>query len=102
MSGNPVLSGLRPTHPGEFLREEVLPALGIPRTEIAKRLGISRAMLYAILEERAPVSPAMALRFARLLGTSPESWLDMQRDYHLRTLEAAMSEELARIEPVAA
>jgi addiction module HigA family antidote len=102
MSGNPLLSGLKPTHPGEFLREEVLPALRLRKTEIAKRLGISRAMLYAILEERAPITPAMALRFARLLGTSAESWLNMQRDYDLRTLEAAMSAELARIEPVAA
>lgn len=102
MSGNPLLKGLKPTHPGEFLREDVLPALGIPKTEIAKRLGISRAMLYAILEERAPVSPAMALRLGRLLGTTPESWLNMQRDYDLRILEQEMSEELDEIDPVAA
>src|SRR3546814_4163426 len=60
MSGNSRLAGLKPTHPGELLREDVFPALGIPKTQIAKRLGISRAMLYAILEERAPITPAMA------------------------------------------
>lgn len=102
MSGNPLLSGLKPTHPGEFLREDVLPALGIPKTEVAKRLGISRAMLYAILAEKAPVSPAVALRLARLLGTSAESWLNMQRDYDLRMLEESMADKLAQIEPVAA
>lgn len=102
MSGNPLLKGLKPTHPGEFLREDVLPSLGIPKTEIAKRLGISRAMLYAILDERAPISPAMALRLGRLLGTTPESWLNMQRDYDLRLLELEMSEELDDIDPVAA
>lgn len=102
MSGNPLLKGLRPTHPGEFLREDILPLLGIPKTEIARRLGISRAMLYAILEERAPVSPAMALRLAKLLGTTPESWLNMQRDYDLRLLEREMSDELDEIDPVAA
>jgi addiction module HigA family antidote len=102
MSGNPLLKGLKPTHPGEFLREDVLPALGIAKTEIAKRLGISRAMLYAILEERAPVSPAMALRLGKLLGTTPESWLNMQRDYDLRLLEQEMSDELDEINPVAA
>ena len=101
-SGNPLLSGLKPTHPGEMLREDVIPALGIPKTEIAKRLGISRAMLYAILDESAPVSPAMALRLARLLGTSAESWLNMQRDYDLRLLEQQMAEELDGIDPVAA
>jgi antitoxin HigA-1 len=100
MSGNPLLAGLKPTHPGEVLREDVLPALGIPKSHIARRLGISRAMLYAILEERAPVSPPMALRIAKLLGTSAEMWLNMQRDYDLRILEARMSAELAKIEPV--
>jgi addiction module HigA family antidote len=80
MAGNPLLHGLRPTHPGEILREDVLPATGIPKSAIARRLGISRAMLYAILDERAPISPAMALRFARLLGTSPEVWTNLQRD----------------------
>jgi addiction module HigA family antidote len=102
MSGNPFLKGLKPTHPGEFLREDVLPALGIPKTEIAKRLGISRAMLYAILEERSPVTPAMALRLGKLLGATPESWLNMQRDYDLRLLEQEMSDELSEIDPVAA
>ncbi|MBM3544503.1 MAG: HigA family addiction module antidote protein [Alphaproteobacteria bacterium] len=102
MSGNPLLKGLKPTHPGEFLREDVLPALGIPKTEIAKRLGISRAMLYTILDERAPISPAMALRLGKLLGTTAESWLNMQRDYDLRKLEKSMSEELDEIDPVAA
>lgn len=102
MSGNPLLKGLKPTHPGEFLREDVLPALGLPKTTIAKRLGISRAMLYSILDERAPVTPAMALRLGKLLGTTPESWLNMQRDYDLRMLEREMSDELNDIDPVAA
>ncbi len=102
MTGNPLLKGLTPTHPGELLREDILPALGIPKTEIARRLGISRAMLYAILEERAPVSPAMALRLGKLFNVSAESWLNMQRDYDLRLLEQEMSDELKNIEPVAA
>ena len=102
MSGNPLMAGLKPTHPGELLREDILPAIGVPKAEVARRLGISRALLYAILAERAPVSPAMALRLGRLLGTSAESWLDMQRDYDLRTLEPAMAEALAGIKPVAA
>ena len=102
MSGNPLLSGLKPTHPGEFLREDVLPSIDIPKTEVARRLGISRAMLYAILDEKASISPAMALRFGRLFGTTPESWLNLQRDYDLRMLEPAMKEELDEITPVAA
>lgn len=102
MGGNSLLKGLKPTHPGEFLREDVLPALRISKSEVARRIGISRAMLYAILDERAPISPPMALRLGRLLGTTAESWLNMQRDYDLRRLEEVMSEELSNIDPIAA
>ena len=100
MAGNPLLVGLKPTHPGEVLREDILPALGIAKTEVARRLGISRAMLYAILEEKAPVSPAMALRLAKLLNSSAEVWTNLQRDFDLRTLEPVMRSELDAIEPI--
>jgi addiction module HigA family antidote len=86
-----------PTHLGEILREDVLPALGRPKTEIARLLGISRQTLYDILEEKQPVTPAMALRIAKLLGTTPESWLNMQRDYDLRRAEREMAGVLDNI-----
>jgi antitoxin HigA-1 len=101
MGRNPLLAGLRPTHPGEVLSEDVLPSLRLPKTEIARRLGISRALLYSILDEKAPVSPAMALRLGKLFGSAPEIWVNLQRDYDLRTLEEQMAGELAAIEAVA-
>lgn len=91
------LRGIPPTHPGELLREDVLPALGRPKTEIARLLGISRQTLYDILEEKQPVTPAMALRIAKLLGSTPESWLNMQRDYDLRRAEREMASVLDAI-----
>lgn len=102
MAGNPLLSGLAPTHPGEILREDILPALGLAKTAVARRLGISRQTLHDIEAERLPVTPAMALRFGRLFGNAPEFWVNLQRDYDLRTLEAQMADELGAIEPVAA
>jgi addiction module HigA family antidote len=102
MAGNPLLAGLTPTHPGEILREDILPATGHSKSEIARRLGISRQTLYDILDEKQPVTPAMALRLGRLFGNSPEFWLNLQRDYDLRTLEPKMEKELAAIETVAA
>ena len=57
-----------PTHPGELLRDEVIPATGKTKTEIAALLGISRQHLYDILEERKPVSPAVAVRLGKLFG----------------------------------
>ncbi len=102
MAGNPLLKGLAPTHPGEVLREDIIPALALPKAEIARRLGISRQTLYDILDEKQPVTPAMALRLGKFFGNGPEFWLNLQRDHDLRTLEPKMREELAAIEPAAA
>lgn len=97
MSRNPLLSGLAPTHPGEILREDILPATGLPKTEIARRLGVSRQTLHDLIAERQPVTPAMALRLAKLFGNAPEFWLNLQRDHDLRVLERQMVDELAGI-----
>ena len=72
-----------PTHPGAFLREIVVPAMPISKTELAKALGVSRQTLYDILSERQPVSPAMAVRLGLLFGHAPASWLNMQTAYDL-------------------
>ena len=97
MSRNPLTAGLRPTHPGEILREDVLPALGRSKVEIAGLLGISRRMLYDILEESRPITPQMALRVGKLTGTTPESWLAMQQAYDLRLAEKEMRAVVAKI-----
>jgi antitoxin HigA-1 len=55
MMTNPLLKGIPPAHPGAVLREDVLPALGRPKTEIAALLGVSRQTLYDILAEKQPV-----------------------------------------------
>lgn len=67
-----------PTHPGELLREEVIPATGRTKTEIASLLGISRQHLYDILEERKPVSPAVTVRLGKLFGDGAGVWVRMQ------------------------
>ena len=54
--------GLPPMHPGELLRDEILPALDRPKTEIARLLGVSRQTLYEVLKEKQPVTLGMALR----------------------------------------
>jgi addiction module HigA family antidote len=72
-----------PTHPGAFLREIVLPALPVPKAEVARALGISRQSLYDILAEKLPVTPAMAVRLGAVLDTSAASWLNMQTAFDL-------------------
>ena len=76
--------GLPPMHPGQLLREEILPALNRPKTQIAKLLGVSRQTLYDLLEENQPVTPIMALRLGKLCGNGPDLWLNLQRRYDLQ------------------
>ncbi len=91
----------RPTHPGAILREDVLPTLGLTQGELARRLGVSRRTVSEVVHERRPVTPDMALRLARLLGGSADSWLNMQRSVDLWELERERTEVYDRIEPVA-
>jgi antitoxin HigA-1 len=67
-----------PTHPGELLREVVIPATGRSKSAIAALLGISRQHLYDILRERKPVSPNVAVRLGKLFGDGAEVWVRMQ------------------------
>jgi len=68
----------KPTHPGEILREDVIKPLGLTVTEAAKRLGVTRKTLSALLNCKASMSPKMAVRVSKATKTSPESWLYMQ------------------------
>src|SRR3954470_24142112 len=73
----------RPTHPGELLREVVLPSLNRPKAEIARLLDISRESLSRILDEKQPVTPPMAVELWKLCGNGPRLWLQMQANYDL-------------------
>jgi addiction module HigA family antidote len=70
-----------PTHPGALLREDVIPATGKTKTEIAHLLGISRQHLYDILGEQKPVSPTVAVRLGKLFGDGAGVWVRMQAAY---------------------
>lgn len=74
---------IAPLHPGELLREDVIPALGRPKSEIARLLGISRQALYDILNEKGPVTAEMAVKIGKLCGNGPTLWLNLQRVYDL-------------------
>lgn len=97
MTKNPLLRGLPPVHPGELLREDVLPALGRPKAEIARLLGVSRQTLYDILAEKQPITPAMALRIGKLCGNGPDLWINMQRAYDLDVAEKELACEIEKI-----
>ena len=91
----------KPTHPGEVLREEVLPALKMTQGELAKRLGVSRLSVSDLLHCRRAMSADMAVRVGRLTSTTAESWLRMQTAVDLWDLERN-STRYRHIEPLAA
>lgn len=83
-------ASIAPLHPGELIREDILPALDISKVELAKSLGISRQTLYDILNEKQPVTAEMAVRFGKLFGNGPRFWLNMQRNFDLEVAEKSI------------
>ena len=73
----------KPTHPGEVLKGLYLTPLDLSVTEAAKALGVTRKSLSQLVNGRAGVSITIALRLSRAFSTTPELWLNMQRNYDL-------------------
>ena len=88
-----------PPHPGEILKEDVLPELGLTVTEAAAALRVSRVALSRVLNGRAAVSADMALRLGDWLGNGADVWLRMQAAYDLWQ---ASKRKRPRITPVTA
>jgi antitoxin HigA-1 len=89
-----------PVHPGELLREVMIPATGRTKKEIASLLGISRQHLYDIIKERKPVSPVVAVRLGKLFGDGAGVWIRMQAAYD--AWHAAREVDTSKIPTIAA
>jgi len=97
-AGNPRPVRRRPpTHPGEILREDVLPALQLSVAEAARQLRVPRQRLHWVLAGRAPVSAEMALRLGRFCGNGPDLWLRMQQAHDLWHARERLGAELETI-----
>ena len=81
---------IEPVHPGEILREDILPALSASKTAVARVLGISRQTLYDILSEKRPVTAEMAVRFGKLFGNGAGFWVNLQRNHDLALAERSV------------
>jgi addiction module HigA family antidote len=86
-----------PVHPGEILREDVLPGLNMSASAASRHLGVTRQALDRILAGNASISPEMALRIGKFCGNGPEVWLRMQAAHDLWRAEQALKDEIARI-----
>ena len=77
----------QPKHPGAVLHEDVLPELGWTHVELATRLLVSSQTVSSLLHERKPMTAEMAIRVARAVGGSPQSWIRMQEALDLWAAE---------------
>ncbi len=73
----------KPVHPGGVILRECIEPLGISISAFAEQLGVSRKTLSKIVNERGSVTPDMALRLSRVLGTTPTVWLNLQTKHDL-------------------
>ncbi len=89
-----------PTHPGEILREDVLPSLALSAGAAAKCLGVSKRQLHGVLACTHPITTGMALRIGKFAGNGPGLWLRMQQEHDLWHAEQRMRNELSEIETV--
>jgi len=89
-----------PTHPGTMLREDFLPEFGLSASGLANAIAVSRQTVNELLRERRSLTPAMALRLARLFGNSPEFWLDAQQEVDLWEARQKLGKEVERIRPL--
>ena len=92
MSASDIRVNMTPSHPGEFVRTEVVEDLGLSVTEAAKILGVRRATLSGLLNGRAALSPEMALRIEKAFGISMDALLRMQAWYDASRMRARSGE----------
>lgn len=98
-----MVNGIRPTHPGEILREEFLEPLGIAPTAFARALLVPAPTVKGILRERRGITADLALRLGRYFDTSAQFWMNMQSEYELATAYAAKGEAIEHeIKPLVA
>lgn len=91
---------VRPTHPGEMLREDFLPDYGLTVSSLAEAIRVSRQTINELLRERRAISPKMALRLSRLFGNSPEFRLNAQCAVDLWDAAQAIKAEVESIKPL--
>lgn len=94
VTGEPLME---PVHPGQVLKDDVLPALGLTVSETARLLKISRQTLHRILAGTHAITPEMALKLGKFCGNGPLLWLRMQEAYDLWHARRRLHDEIESI-----
>lgn len=91
------MSAIKPTHPGEMLREEFLKPMGISAYRLAKDIGVPVNRITAIINEKRRISAETALLLSRYFGVSETLWAHLQAHYDLECAKDALAEKLKTI-----
>lgn len=89
-----------PTHPGEFLLEEFIRPLGLNAHYLAQAMRLPEEWIAEVIEERRSITPSLALRLAKLLGMSPDFWMNLQLRWDLYHVQQEERSDLDRIQPL--
>lgn len=88
-------------HPGEHLREDYLPAYGLSAGALAKAMGLKdRARIERLVREKQSITADTALRLAKVFGTSPQYWINLQTTHDLSKAAIEGRGDLERIEQI--
>ena len=100
MATNSIIVNMTPSHPGDFIRAEVIEALGLNVTKAAQILGVRRATLSALLNGKAALSAEMALRVEKAFDVSMDMLLKMQAWHDASQMRARAGEiDVQRYQP---
>jgi len=91
---------ISPPHPGSVLKREFLETHGLTQVELAERIGVSFPRVNELINGKRGVTVDTALRLARLFGTTPQFWMNLQRDYDLAIAVETSTDSIHRIEPL--
>lgn len=102
MDKDAIIVSRAPIHPGECLREDYMPELGLSVAGLADKLGVTRQTVNDIVREKRNLSADMCLRLGRLFGTTPQFWMNMQAKVDLWNAMELHSQDIEAIEPLVA
>ncbi len=93
----------RPTHPSEFIKEDIIKELSITQEQLAKELGVSRRTINQLVNGKRRISVDLALRIGRFTKTTPEMWLNLQASFDLWEAHNSPSyKSIMAIQPISA
>ena len=95
-----MINVFNPMHPGEFIREVYMKPFDIHAADLAKYLEVSPSTLSRVLNAKADLSVDMAFRLSKVLGRSPESWINLQTRYSLDKVRKESADNFSVLRPI--